>query len=97
MKEIDANEFMELIKGKVAVQFSATWCGPCKSLTKTILSNSQDFSVPFYKIDIDGNQHLAGKHSVRSVPTLVLFDGGVEINRMIGAKSLEKIKEFLGQ
>jgi len=69
---------------KTIKYFSATWCGPCKTF-KPIMNEivGEGHSVQF--IDIDQSQDLAAKYNVRSVPTTVIEENGIEVNRFIGA------------
>ena len=69
---------------KTMKYFSATWCGPCKAF-KPIMNEiaGEGHSVQF--IDIDQSQDLAAKYNVRSVPTTVIEENGIEVNRFIGA------------
>ncbi len=64
--------------------FSATWCGPCKAF-KPIMNEiaGEGYSIEF--IDIDQEQNKAVKYNVRSVPTTVVEENGVEVDRFIGA------------
>ena len=95
MKTINEKEFRDLISnGTTVVQFSASWCGPCKTLTKTIESNKENFNNPIYKIDIDDNRELATSLGIRSVPTLIRFENKQEKSRLVGAQALEKLTEF---
>ena len=94
MKIITENEFKELINDTVVVQFSATWCGPCKTLTKTIEQNEDKFNVPFYKIDIDDAAQLAQALGIRSVPTIIRFENKQETKRLVGIKSIEQLVEL---
>ena len=75
---------------KTVKYFSATWCGPCKTF-KPVMNeiSGEGHSVEF--IDIDQSQDLAQKYNVRSVPTVVVEENGVEIDRIIGAVSKEQI------
>ena len=96
MKIIKAEDLPGLIANDTtAVQFSATWCGPCKTLTRTIEAHETTFKVPFYKVDIDDARELAASLSIRSVPTLILFRKGQEVHRVIGDKSLGQLREFI--
>ena len=75
------------------VQFSATWCGPCKSLSITLANIKTDAQIG--KLDIDDAIKIAAKFGIRSVPTLVFFKGGEEVDRTMGAKPAQKIQEFI--
>ena len=75
---------------KTMKYFSAAWCGPCKTFKPVMNEVSGDgYSVQF--IDIDQSQDLATKYSVRSVPTVVIEENGVEVDRIIAAVSKEQV------
>ena len=71
-------------KMKTAKYFTATWCGPCKAF-KPVMNEvaSEGYSIQF--IDIDENKSLASKYGVRSVPTTVIEENGIEVDRFVGA------------
>ncbi len=70
--------------------FSAAWCGPCKTFKPVMNEISGDgHSVQF--IDIDQSQDLAQQYNVRSVPTVVVEENGVEVDRIIGAVSKDQV------
>lgn len=73
-------DFNELINGQtpVLVDFSAEWCGPCKMMAPVLeqLKGKMADKVKILKVDVDSNSELAGKYNIRSVPTLMLFQGG---------------------
>ena len=79
---------------KTAKYFTATWCGPCKSF-KPIMNEiaNEGYSVQF--IDIDQNQGLTSQHNVRSVPTTIIEENGVEVDRFVGALPKESVKNKL--
>lgn len=77
------------------LKFQASWCGPCKMLSKTIESIKTELTVPIEEIDIDEQSDIASQYGIRSVPTLVLLDGDIEISRKIGALNATQLKEFL--
>ena len=95
MKNINEEEFKEAIQGKVVIQFSASWCGPCKMLSKTIESHEDDLTLPFYKIDLDESADLARSLKVMAVPTLILFDNGAEVKRVSGSKNINQLQDFI--
>ena len=94
MKTINKETFSEITSGSAIVQFSATWCGPCKTLSKTIEANTDKLATPIYKLDIDAEPALASEYGVRSVPTMIRFFEGKEIDRMIGVKPPSQLIEF---
>ena len=75
---------------KTMKYFSATWCGPCK-VFKPVMNEiaGEGYSVQF--IDIDQSQDLAAKHNVRSVPTTVIEENGMEVDRIIGSVSKQQV------
>lgn len=79
------------------VDFFASWCGPCKMLSPIIdeLSNDSEINqkVSIYKIDIDESGDVAQNYGIMSVPTLVFFKKGKEINRITGFVQKEQLKE----
>ena len=94
MNTITEAEFKELVNDTIVVQFSATWCGPCKVLTKTIEQNEDKFNVPIYKVDIDEAQDLAKALGIRSVPTIIRFENKQETKRLVGIKPNEQLTEL---
>jgi len=75
---------------KTMKYFSAAWCGPCKTFKPVMNEISGDgHSVQF--IDIDQSQDLAQQYNVRSVPTVIVEENGVEVDRIIGAVSKDRI------
>ena len=95
MQTINSREFNDFISsGKKVVQFSATWCGPCKMLSRT-LENFDVEGVEIAKLDIDESRDLAMQFGVRSVPLLVVFENGEEVRRSPGAKPYEEVVKFV--
>ncbi|MEM1486107.1 thioredoxin [Oscillospiraceae bacterium PP1C4] len=84
-------------KGIVLVDFWASWCGPCKMLAPIIDELSADFSgkAVVGKVDIDEEQELAVQFGVMSIPTLVLFKDGKEVNRMVGLQSKQALAQLI--
>ena len=84
----DSNFADEVInaKGKVMVDFWATWCGPCVMAGPVVDSMADDYKgkVKIGKLDVDANQETAAKYNVMSIPTVILFKDGKEIARKVG-------------
>jgi len=77
------------------MKFYATWCGPCKAMSKVL--EEMDNLPEIEEIDIDGNMETASKFNIRSVPTLVVTaDDGTEVKRYTGgASDRQALREFL--
>ena len=73
-------------------KFGATWCGPCKVLDRTL---QQVTEVDVIKYDVDEYEDLAEEKGIRNVPVLIFYDGDKEVERLIGAVSLNKINEII--
>ena len=96
-REITGEEFNELINNShevVVVDFYGEWCMPCLMLAPIIDDLSEQMKeVKFVKINVDDNQKLAGKYSVNTIPCLIIFKQGEEVDRIIGSQNQEMIEE----
>lgn len=69
-------------------KFSASWCNPCKMLSKTMST----LDIPYTEIDVDENEELTEKYNIRNVPVLLFTDdNGNEVKRLVGAVSKDVI------
>ncbi len=77
------------------VDFWATWCPPCKILAPVFeeLAGEYEGKMKFAKLDTDEVRAVAQKYSIMSIPTLIVFKGGKEVERMVGALPKESLKE----
>lgn len=81
---------------KVLVDFYATWCGPCKVLMPRLELIQHNYpKVKFVKIDVDQNREGSLEYNIRSVPTVMIFNGEEELFRESGAKPDNDYKQVL--
>ena len=76
---------------KTIKYFSATWCGPCKVFKPIMQEVAGENSMIVEFIDVDQEQNKAVKYNVRSVPTTVIEENGVEVDRIVGSVSKETV------
>jgi thioredoxin 1 len=83
--------------GAVMVDFWATWCYPCQMLTPVVEQLTAEFAgrALVAKLDVDANPAMAQRYDVRSVPTLIFFKGGQEVDRVRGAQPDTVLRERL--
>lgn len=96
----DANFESEVLKSDVPVlvDFTATWCGPCKALAPIVERVADEFAgkVKVGKLDIDEAPVVTRKYAVRSVPTVMVFKGGAKAGQHAGLTTKEKLVQLLG-
>ena len=73
-------------------KFGAAWCGPCKILDKTL---EQVKNVEIVKYDVDEYEDLSAEKNIRNIPVLIFYNEDKEVDRLIGAVSLNKINEII--
>ena len=83
-------DFENLIKEEVIVDFYADWCGPCKMIG-SILEEIEEFNI--LKINVDDFPDIARKFGIMSIPTLIKFNGGEEVKKVIGYRTKEELLE----
>lgn len=84
-------------EGLAVVDFFATWCAPCQMLAPVLneLDKKYGDDVEFYKVNIDENQDAAVRYGVFSVPTLIFFKNGEEIDRQVGYMEEDELANLI--
>lgn len=89
----------EVLKSEkpVFVDFWAEWCGPCRMVGPVVEQIAQTHSdkIKVVKLNVDENQDIAMKYGVQSIPSLMVFNKGKEINRTVGAAPKETYLKFI--
>lgn len=90
-KEVKNNENL------VLVDFYATWCGPCKMLAPVLeqVADEVKEKATIKKLDIDECLDIAKEYNVMSVPTMILFKNGQEVDRIVGLRQKNQIIETI--
>ena len=93
----DSNFAQEISNGVVLVDFWATWCGPCKMIAPVLEELDQELAgkVNIVKVDVDQNQETASQFGIMSIPTLLLFKDGEQVDKTVGFQPKEALAEFI--
>ena len=99
--QLSESSFDNFVKSNTVavVDFWAEWCGPCKAMEPilTSLSSQMAGSVAFGAVNVDEHEQLALGKAIMSIPTMIVYSGGIEVTRLVGSRSQDKLKQELSK
>lgn len=98
VQEVNESNFDDAIKeGVVMVDFWAPWCGPCRMVAPILdkLQDEMEGKVKIIKVNVDENPSVAQRYGISSIPTMIIFKNGEQVDHIIGASTAERYKGIL--
>jgi len=100
VKEITDSSFeTEVMKSDVPVlvDFWAEWCGPCRMMTPVVESVAQKFAgtAKIVKLNVDDNPSVTQRFGIKGIPTMIVFRGGKEAERLVGATNEQAVARII--
>ncbi len=96
---VQQDQFEKLINQEklVVVDYTATWCGPCRLIAPIIDQLAEDYQgkAEVVKVDLDQNKGNAKQYKIRSIPTVLIFKNGQEVERIVGRATYEQFSNAL--
>lgn len=100
IQKISSTDFKSTIsKGLVLVDFFGEWCPPCRMLVPALeeLAEEKKDALVVVKVDVDQAKDITAEYEITSLPTLVLFKDGKEVNRCMGLRDVDSLREFVDE
>jgi thioredoxin len=97
---LNDNTFYHRISGSVAlVDFWASWCQPCKIQGPIVSEIADEFheKAKICKLDIDKNKKIAHKLGIKNIPTIIIFNNGKEVERLVGLKAKNMLRKTINK
>jgi thioredoxin 1 len=100
VKDLNEAGFEDLVLQSdkpVLADFWAPWCGPCRAMSPAVEAVAEKLAndATVVKVNVDDNPSVSSKYNIRGIPTLILFKGGKEANRLVGLSSQEQITTLI--
>lgn len=98
MKEILESDFDTVVlqsDGVVLVDFSASWCAPCRQVGVLLEEMSPTLDMKIVKINIDESDELVSKYNIRNIPTLLFFKDGKEVEKHVGNLNKKQLQTMV--
>lgn len=101
-KSVNEEEFNRFVVNSdipIVVDFWASWCGPCMQMAPAFNQVAKDMSLhaSLIKVNSDEQQNLSARYGIRSIPTLIIFKNGIEVDRLSGALNATRLTNWINQ
>jgi thioredoxin 1 len=99
VRQVSASDFTDLAHNgsqALLVDFYADWCAPCRAMAPVVerIAREQCGRLSVVKLNVDRDRQIAVRHGVRSIPTLLFFVGGEELDRLVGFPDPKEVKRW---